>query len=102
MNLKTSITCLSILLISFSVNAQRVSNEAVTITYRGLPEQPFPIDFNTYSASVSQVFMNQEIHFSFTNKKVRPKAGFLTLMRPLKLDLRGGPLLPWIIRLHLH
>lgn len=53
MNFKTSLLCLSILLIGFHLNAQRVSNESVTISYRGLPEQPFPIDFNTYSASVN-------------------------------------------------
>jgi hypothetical protein len=53
MNFKTSILCLSILLIGFSLNAQRVNNESVRITYRGLPEQPFPLTSNTYSVSVN-------------------------------------------------
>jgi hypothetical protein len=53
MNFKTSIICLSILLIGFSLNAQRVNNESVRITYRGLPEQPFPLTSNTYSVSVN-------------------------------------------------
>lgn len=54
------IVCLA-LLVSCSLNAQRVGEEAVTITYYELPDQPFPTDYTTYSASVN-ILGNQKLN----------------------------------------